>query len=153
MRARPDRVREEEVERQMEDYDPARFLGRGISFPIRVEENTGRVVVSGEEENIKESIRIILNTRKGERVRNPEFGCGIYDYAFGTMDYMTLSAMKREVEQSLVYWEPRIENIYVKLEPDESNGIINISISYVVRSTNNPFNMVFPFYINEGFGG
>lgn len=137
----------------MEQNDPKGFLGKGFKFPVQVDENTGRMKMVSYEEDIKEAIRIILSTRQGERIRNPKFGCGIYKYAFGTMDYTTLSAMKHEVEQALVMWEPRIEYTSVSLRPDEENGLVMIQISYVVRTTNNPFNLVYPFYINEGFGG
>ena len=129
------------------------FLGVGFKFPVQVDENTGRMKTSSHEEDIREAIRIILSTKPGERLRNPKFGCGIYEYAFGTMDYTTLSSMQKAVQDALIQWEPRIEDIEVKLDPDPEEGRININISYVVRSTNNPFNMVYPFYISEGFGG
>lgn len=137
----------------MEQNDPKAFLGSGFRFPIQVDENTGRMMMSSYEENIKESIRIILSTRRGERIRNPEFGCGIHDYTFGSLDYTTLSAIRREVEQALVRWEPRIEEVEVALETQENEGLVLIEINYLVRSTNNPFNLVFPFYISEGYGG
>ncbi len=136
----------------MNEHEAKRFLGAGISFPIRVDKNTGKMVTSSEEENIKEAIRIILGTKKGERIRNPEFGCGIWDYAFATMDYTTLSSMRREVEIALVAFEPRIEEIRVEVEPREKEGSVIVHIDYVVRKTNNPFNLVFPFYLDEGFG-
>ena len=137
----------------MERDDPKSFLGVGFKFPIQVDPNTGRMKTSSYEEDITEAIRIILSTRKGERIRNPEFGCGIYDYAFGTMDYTTLSRMQREVERALVLWEPRIEDVSCRLETVPEEGLIRIHIGYVVRTTNNPFNMVYPFYVNEGIGG
>ncbi len=136
----------------MDSWETKRFLGEGMSFPIRVDKNTGKMVTSTEEENIREAILIILNTRKGERIRNPQFGCGIWDYAFSTMDYTSLSAMRREVEEALVAFEPRIEEISVDVEPRGTEGRVIIHIDYVVRSTNNPFNIVFPFYLDEGFG-
>ena len=129
------------------------FLGTGFKFPIQVDPSTGRMRTSSHEEDIKEAIGIILNTRKGERVMNPDFGCGIQEYAFGTVDYTTLSLMRKEVMDALVMWEPRIENIEVTIDDSQSEiGQIIINISYTVRSTNNPFNLVFPYYINEGFG-
>ncbi|MBO4395708.1 MAG: GPW/gp25 family protein [Eubacterium sp.] len=137
----------------MERDSSRAFLGVGFKFPIQVDENTGRMKTSSYEEDIQEAIRIILSTRPGERLRNPNFGCGIYDYAFGTMDYTTLSAMQREVKDALIQWEPRIENISVRVVPEEDEGRVDIYIDYVVRTTNNPFNMVYPFFITEGFGG
>lgn len=135
----------------MEQNNPKAFLGVGFQFPIAVDKNTGRMKTSAYEEDIKEAVRLILSTKKGERIRNPQFGCGIHEFAFETMDFATISAMKHEVESALVMWEPRIEEIDVEIETLQEEGIIVIEINYVVRSTNNPFNLVFPYYINEGF--
>ena len=133
--------------------DANSFLGRGFRFPIQVDEVTGRIKTSAFEEDIKEAIYLILMTKKGERVRNPEFGCGIHDYIFGTMDFTSLKEMERSVEEALILWEPRIRDIDVEVDLDETeSGRLVVHIGYVVRTTNNPFNLVFPFYINEGFG-
>ena len=81
----------------------------------------------------------------------PDFGCGIYDYVFETMDYGTLSRMEQAIHKDLVLWEPRIQDIQVTVAQDiKESGRLNIQIHYVVRTTNNPFNLVFPFYVNEG---
>lgn len=129
------------------------FLGKGFKFPIQVDEITGKMKTSSYEEDIKEAIYIILMTKKGERVMNPDFGCGAYEYVFDTMDYTTLSMMEREVREALTLWEPRITDLEVNLEVDEAQeGCVQVKIGYTVRSTNNPYNLVFPFYINEGFG-
>lgn len=129
------------------------FLGRGFKFPVQVDPATGRMMTSAYEEDISEAIYIILMTRKGERVRNPEFGCGIHDFAFGTTDFTTLKEMERSVEEALVLWEPRIRDVDVTVSLDqEAEGKLVIEIAYVVRTTNNPYNLVFPFYLNEGFG-
>lgn len=137
----------------MEQDNPKAFLGSGFKFPVQVDKNTGRIKVSSYEEDIREAIRIILSTRKGERIRNPEFGCGIYDYAFEALDDTIISEIQHEVEMALVLWEPRIEDIEVRVDAEQEEGVLLIEIGYVVRSTNNPFNLVFPYYINEGFGG
>ncbi len=134
----------------MEQNNPKAFLGVGFAFPIQADKNTGRMKTSSYEEDIKEAIRIILSTRKGERIRNPGFGCGIYDHAFDTMDFTTLSAIKHEVEMALVSWEPRIEDIEVSVHEEAKEGVLLIEVGYVVRSTNSPYNMVFPYYIREG---
>ncbi|MBR1630094.1 MAG: GPW/gp25 family protein [Lachnospiraceae bacterium] len=128
------------------------FLGRGVSFPVRIDPQTGEMVLSSYEDDIKEAIRIILMTRKGEREANPDFGCGIYDYLFESMNYTTQSRMRQEVVDALVRWEPRIEDISVDISDIRQGGLVEIGIRYVVRATNNPFNLVFPYYLNEGFG-
>lgn len=129
------------------------FLGQGFRFPIQVDEITGKMKTSAYEEDIKEAIYIILMTKKGERIMNPDFGCGVHDYAFGTMDYTSLNMMEREVREALTLWEPRITDLNVNLTIDtEKESCVLINIEYTVRSTNNPYNLVFPFYMNEGFG-
>lgn len=128
------------------------FLGCGWKFPVQVDEATGYIRMSSQEEDIQESIRIILMTRKGERMMEPEFGCGIQKYAFETMDSSVLLQMQMEAQNALIIWEPRITDIEVHVEMDGTEGgKVNISISYIVRSTNNPYNLVYPYYINEGF--
>ena len=64
-----------------------------------------------------------------------------------------MNAIRHEVEMALVMWEPRIEHIEVTVDTGQEEGVVLIGIGYVVRSTNNPFNLVFPYYLNEGFGG
>ncbi len=133
--------------------DANAFLGRGFQFPVQTDEATGRMKTSSYEQDIKEAIYIILMTKKGERIMNPAFGCGAHDYVFDTMDYTTLSMVEREVREALILWEPRITDLNVNLSIDEKrDGCVLIEIDYVVRSTNNPYNLVFPFYLNEGFG-
>lgn len=129
------------------------FLGTGFSFPIEVEEATGRMKTVSLEEDIAQAIQIILMTRKGERVMRPDFGCDIYEYAFDTMDFTTRFQMEQAVREALMVWEPRIINVEVHInDAQETEGMLLIEISYVVRSTNNPYNLVYPYYINEGMG-
>lgn len=128
------------------------FLGTGWGFPIEADPLSGRIKAVSQEEDIRQAIRLILMTRPGERVMRPEFGCRIYEYAFGTADYTSLSRMRHAVEEALELWEPRITDVQVEVRLENgASGLILIEIDYRVRSTNNPYNLVFPFYLNEGF--
>ncbi|MFR4783239.1 MAG: GPW/gp25 family protein [Pilosibacter sp.] len=93
----------------MEEREKRAFLGTGFHFPLEIDETTGRFRMSSEEENIRESIKLILMTGKGERVMRPEFGCGLKQYTYETMDYGTMVQMEREIKTALERWEPRIE--------------------------------------------
>lgn len=123
------------------------FLGRGWRFPVNVSRVTGRIEESAHEDSIAECIKIILGTSRGERVMRPEFGCGLKGYTFAEMNYTTLSEIEGDVKNALVMWEPRIIDVEVSCHND--GAVLYVNISYVVRSTNNPFNMVYPFYLNE----
>lgn len=127
------------------------FLGRGWKFPVKADSATGRIMMSENEEDIGEAIRIILLTSKGERVMRPDFGCGAHDFVFGLSDSTTLSQLKASIENAIMVWEPRVKEVEVRPEPDDSDpGKILLNISYRVRSTNNLFNLVYPFFLNEG---
>lgn len=127
------------------------FLGTGWKFPIGIDKATGRIQMSSNEDSIRESIRIIIGTRKGELPMHPDFGCGIQEYAFEAADYTTLYSMKTEVEHALIRWEPRITDVYAQVSDAQiDEGVLMIDVSYVVRATNNQYNLVYPFYISEG---
>jgi hypothetical protein len=122
------------------------FVGRGIAFPLRIDANGGIATTEGERE-IQEAIRLILATSQGERPMRPEFGCRIHDYIFSSPDPATRGRIAYEVGDSLRRWEPRItvRDVDVHPDPDEPSTLF-IDISYEVRGTNDPRNLVFPFY-------
>lgn len=126
------------------------FLGVGWKYPVRVGLD-GKIAMSENEEDIKEAIWIILGTAKGERVMRPDFGCGIHELVFASINPTTISLVENSVREGLTLWEPRIELIKVEVSGEKSNeGKLLISIDYRVRTTNNRFNLVYPFYLKEG---
>jgi phage baseplate assembly protein W len=80
----------------------------------------------------------------------PDFGCGIYDYVFAPINTSTIMLIEASVREALVFWEPRIQITGVKAvaDADEEEKLL-ISIDYTVRTTNNRFNLVYPFYLKE----
>jgi phage baseplate assembly protein W len=122
------------------------FIGRGIAFPLRVDATGGLAVVERERE-IEEAIRLILATSEGERPMRPDFGCRIHDHIFASPDQETRGRIAHEVRQSLRRWEPRIDVRSVEVTPDPGEpSTLFIDISYAIRGTNDPRNLVFPFY-------
>ncbi|HWG72754.1 MAG TPA: GPW/gp25 family protein [Acidimicrobiales bacterium] len=123
------------------------FVGRGWAFPIRTDATGSISLVSGDRE-LTESIRLILGTAYGERPMRPEFGCGIHDFVFAPSDATTAGRIAHEVRASLLRWEPRIELRDVDVYPaDEDRSTLYIEIHYQERATNDPRNLVFPFYL------
>jgi hypothetical protein len=116
------------------------FLGVGI--PKDLNSNNGKWLAY--EDAIKESMKAILLTRRGERVMRPDFGCGINDMVFNAIDSYTLNIIKENIKQALTRWEPRIRNIEMQINVQDST--LEINISYIVIETNNSDNLVFPFY-------
>jgi Bacteriophage baseplate protein W len=129
------------------------FLGRGWKYPVAVDPASGRIAMSEFEQDIKESIRIILATAPGERLMRPDFGCGIHDLVFSTISRATIGLFESRVRDSITKWEPRVEIIQLDISTREADkGKLEIQLTYRVRETNNEFNLVFPFYLTEGAG-
>jgi len=129
---------------------PKSYLGRGWSFPVRLDEKEGTIRLSEYERDVQESIWIILSTAKGERVMRPDFGCGIHDLVFEVINTTTLTEIQTRVLEALVAFEPRIDVMQVSaLSGGGVDGQLRVSIDYVIRGTNNQLNLVYPFYIKE----
>jgi phage baseplate assembly protein W len=127
------------------------FLGRGWAFPVVLDPRTGLVLGVEYEEDIRQSIMIILETAPGERVMRPNFGCGIHDLVFTALDSTTLQLIRSTVEESLRRCEARIDVLSVTVDEEAtSEGKFLIELEYRVRKTNQTGNLVFPFYIREG---
>jgi phage baseplate assembly protein W len=125
------------------------FLGAGWVFPVKTDEEGG-IALSRLEESVRQSILLIIGTAKGERVMRPTFGCGIHDLVFAPNDTTTAALVSFEVREALVDWEPRIQvqNVRVTPDPQEGNKLL-VNLEYRVRSTNNVFNLVYPFYLEK----
>lgn len=132
--------------------DSRSFLGKGLSFPLSVDPKTGKIAMVSHEEDIKQAIGIIIRTYIGERVTRSDFGSRAYDYVFESDSQDFSLSVVNEITAALVAWEPRIEDINVQTNMteggDRSQAIV--TVGYKVRSTNNYFNLVYPFYLLEG---
>ena len=127
------------------------FLGRGWAMPVTLDPRTGLVETAAHEDDIRQSIRIILETAPGERVMRPNFGCGIHDLVFAAVDSTTLQRIRSVVEEALRRFEARVDVLGVTADEDAtSEGVLLVEIEYRVRKTNQIGNLVFPFYFREG---
>jgi phage baseplate assembly protein W len=125
----------------------ADFIGRGITFPMRVDQS-GSIALSRGADDIDASIRMALITAPGERVMRPQFGCRIWDLLFEPINANTLGLMAEAVRDAVSQWEPRVvlEDVAVEPDPDVA-ARVSIRLSYRVRATNDRRNLVYPFYV------
>lgn len=125
------------------------FLGVGWGFPVGPDiDNT--IAIAEHEQSIYQAIWIILGTARGERVMRPDFGSGLHTLVFAVNNATTAGMVAEEVRLSLTRWEPRIDilDVQVTTQPGDPNTLL-IRISYRVRTTNNVFNLVYPFYLER----
>jgi len=123
------------------------FLGTGWNFPP-ILDNKGQIALATDEDSVRQAIWLILSTAPGERVMRPDFGCGIHDLVFAPNSPGTAGQVTAEVRRALIRWEPRIDVLDVETLPDQAQpNRLLIVIKYQVRTTNNEFNLVYPFYL------
>lgn len=125
------------------------FLGTGWAFPVQASP-ANDVALVAYEEDIRQAIRLILETEPGERKMRPEFGAGLRALAFEPTNTATIALARHRVESALTRWEPRIDHITVRVTAEPREGRLMIDISYQVRLTNTFYNLVYPFYLQEG---
>lgn len=126
------------------------FLGQGWAFPVRVNARGG-LDWSSAGRSVEEAIWIVLSTPRRSRIMELGFGCGLHDYVFAPNNANTRAVIAAEVRDALIRWEPRIDVLAVRAEPqiDAPNTLL-IEVDYRIRANNAVRNIVYPFYINEG---
>jgi phage baseplate assembly protein W len=127
------------------------LIGRGWPFPVGLVPGRLRTFQGGDEK-IRQSIWLILATAPGERQMLPEFGCGIHDLVFEANTAALRGLVREQVRDALTRWEPRIDVVDVRVEtptPAQRNYLL-ILVDYRVRANNAFFNLVFPFFLDEG---
>lgn len=133
--------------------DRKAYLGTGWSFPPTFDREARRTRLVSAEEDINQSLQILLSTSLGERVMQPSYGCDLSDLLFEALTPTVASGIKERVRTAILYHEPRIRVNRLDLSLDDQlQGVVLIEVDYIVISTNSRFNSVYPFYIQEGSG-
>ena len=129
------------------------FLGTGWSFPPEFHRRAGTLGVNlvAADDDIRESLYILLSTRPGERVMQPDYGCGLHGRVFDSITERAITQIKDLIERAVLHYEPRITLDGIDINTDEAlDGVLKIQLDYTVRQTNSRSNIVYPFYYQEG---
>jgi phage baseplate assembly protein W len=126
------------------------FLGAGVAFPLGLDSD-GRVAMRSLEDQVRQSILLILQTARGERVMRPDFGAGLEQLVFAPLDGTTIARAEHQAREALIRFEPRIEvlSLVGRVDPGEV-GCLLLELAYTVRRTDTTFNLVYPFYLERG---
>ncbi|MFT6270222.1 MAG: phage baseplate assembly protein W [Alphaproteobacteria bacterium] len=127
------------------------FLGKGWQFPPRFNALNGQVAMAQGEQDIEDSLKILLGTTQGERFMVPNYGLNLQDQLFETFNVTARNLLKDKIKRTLLVYEPRINLLAVDLDDSAiSEGKLFIQIDYVVRASNSRFNLVYPYYLHDG---
>ncbi|ERE13939.1 GPW/gp25 family protein [Pseudogulbenkiania ferrooxidans] len=124
------------------------FLGQGWAFPVQfarpdfVQQQSGEALV-------RQSMRLILGTRPGERAMRPDFGSQLASAMFDSVDGRALHDLEHSVQDALDRFEPRIDVNDVSASQGDDPGCVLLAVDYTVRDTNTRSNLVYPFYLTE----
>jgi uncharacterized protein len=133
------------------DNSSQQFLGVGWKFPIEFKTGTHSVTMLSGEDLIKNSLDTLFATNIGERVMQPDYGSELNHFLFENLTKSVITYMEARISDAILYGEPRIVVNSIEIEPDPDDpAFIEISIDYTVPVTNNRYNYVYPFYMNEG---
>lgn len=81
---------------------------------------------------IKQAVFLILTTQKGTDPLRPDFGCGAFEYLDKPVNF-AIPRMIKSITESLLKYEPRIENIKVTQVLNVSQS--RFTISYTIKNT------------------
>lgn len=129
--------------------DENTFLGRGWSFPPTFTRGVNGVKMVDDEDDIRQSLVILLATVKGERVMQPDYGANMEELLFEPLNVSFAKRMSTKIERAILFYEPRIKTDDINFNQDNENGLVEIRIDYTIIATNNRRNIVYPYFINE----
>lgn len=129
------------------------FLGQGWAFPPEFTSGGCDVVLAADIEDIKQSLEILFGTRLNERIMREDYGCNLDEFMFEETSSETLNRLEYMIKEAILYHEVRIElnNLQFDLEK-EREGVLLIQLDFSIPASNSRYNMVYPFYLNEGEG-
>lgn len=125
------------------------FLGRGWAFPVTFLRESSQVSLVENEEDIRQSLIILLNTTIGERVLRPEYGANMEDLLFEALNVTTATMITNRIKRAILFHEPRVKVEEIDMKPDFQEGRVEVLISYFIISTNNRQNLVYPYLFIE----
>lgn len=124
------------------------IYGKGFAFPLRINQHGGIQTVQ-HAQKVKDAILILLGTQHGQRVMRPTFGCNLRSLVFAPNSAATANLARHYVEEGLRIWEPRIILDEVTVANQHEEACLLIQIRYRLRSTYEPQNLVYPFYLQN----
>jgi hypothetical protein len=127
------------------------YLGRGWQFPPTFSAKSGKALMVEGEQDIQDSLRVLLGTTQGERFMVPAYGLNLQDQLFESLNTTARNLLTDKIKRTLLVYESRINVLSVELDDSLLNdGKLLVQIDYVVRASNSRFNLVHPYYLHDG---
>lgn len=126
------------------------FLGKGWAFPPEFSHNDNPTRMSNYEEDIRQSLIILLSTRTGERIHRPDYGTELYRYQFEQLDLTMETMIKSAIEKAVLLYEPRVSLDRIEINKTSiQDGILIIELYYTIRMNNVQQELTYPIYFDS----
>ena len=127
------------------------FLGQGWTFPPAFVRDMNSVLLSSDDQNIRECLSVLFSTQCGERLMNENYGTVLRSLVFDGSDGDLYSSIQDTVKNAILLYEPRVKLSEITVTPDASDqSRLVVNVGYVIRTSNSRRNFVFPFHVIEG---
>jgi len=93
---------------------------------------TGYLARVTNEDSVKQSLKTLLLTQRGERFYDVACGSRLYSLLFEPIDSVTEGSIKDEILTTIQNNEPRVSDVVCKVSADPDNDFYNVSIYYSI---------------------
>ena len=114
---------------------PVERVSRGfkdISMSFEVNPINNDIIGVKNDTAIARSIRNLIFTVPGERFFNQDLGSKVSQVLFDTVDDISASAIRDEIEDTIIKYEPRVKIKDIRVKPDFDNYTFDVTIVYDV---------------------
>ena len=93
---------------------------------------TNDVIVKVNENAVKRAIRNLLLLKKFEKPFHPEISSGIQDLLFENPSPVVYSVLKRNIEEVIRKYEPRVEGLSINFLSNADTNELNVTVKFNV---------------------
>ncbi|MDF2188599.1 GPW/gp25 family protein [Paraflavitalea sp. CAU 1676] len=125
------------------------IIGTGWAFPPHFDPEQNTTAMTSGVEDINQSLYILFTTELGERVMQPNYGSAMKSMIFESINEHFKSYMRMVLVRSIALYEARIRPLNIDFIADETlEGRYLMQLDYIIVSTRQRNNFLFPFYLN-----
>ena len=114
-----------------------------FSFPQIINRTSGKIELSDNVQSINECLGILLRTRPGEMLGDPNWGCNLIDRVFSYHGVIIEPLIIDDILDAVDKYEPRINMTSGDITLVQDNNVLQIYLQYEIKETGqiNSYNM------------
>ena len=91
---------------------------------------TGNISRVTDEQSVKQALKTLLLTTKGERFYRKDYGSAIHNLLFDMIDDITADTIRMSIEEAIQNYEPRVDAFEVSVTPDYTNSQYKVNLIF-----------------------